>query len=164
MSSTRFVIIAAVIALVVAAGVYLLRPGAPPPPPAASEPSPAPPTAPKGPQYPVAPQASAPLPPLAASDPTLIEALGRLLGAEAVSALIVPQDLIRNIVATVDNLPRDHFARRLSPLRSASGLLKVTGADDKLAIAPGNSGRYGAFVAAFTHADPAGVVALYTRL
>src|SRR5438067_2420889 len=138
MRALRVVLVVVVLAAIAAAGVYFFRPSAPPPPPAASEPQPAPPTAPKGPQYPVA-QPTVPLPPLAASDPTLIEALGRLLGAEAVSALIVPQDLIRNIVATVDNLPRDHFARRLSPLRSATGLLKVTGADDRLAIAPGNS-------------------------
>jgi len=110
------------------------------------------------------PPATAPLPPLAASDPTLVEALNGLLGADTVLALIVPADLIRNIVATVDNLPRDHFSRRLSPIRSASGTLKVASANASLAIAPANSARYSAYVAALEKADPAAVVALYTRL
>ena len=110
------------------------------------------------------PPVSAPLPPLAASDPTLVEALNGLLGADTVLALLVPTDLIRNIVATVDNLPRDHFARRLSPIRSASGTFKVTGAGSSLTLAPANAARYSAYVAALEKADPAAVVALYTRL
>ncbi|HEX4779301.1 MAG TPA: DUF3014 domain-containing protein [Usitatibacter sp.] len=163
MRASRIIAAIAVLAGLAAAGVYFLWPGPPPPPPPAAA-APPPPPAPAGPRYPVAAQPSQPLPPLAASDPTMIDELRKLLGAEGFSRFIVPEDLIRNIVATVDNLPREHFARRLSPLQGAGGALQASGANDTLAIAPGNSARYTAFVAAFDHVDPAAAVAVYTRL
>jgi len=152
-----------VLAALVAAGLYFFWPGAPPPPPPPAA-APPPPPAQAGPRYPVAPQASQALPALAASDPAMIDELRGLLGAEAFARFVVPEGLIRNIVATVDNLPREHFARRLSPLHGTDGTFQVSGANDTLAIAPGNSARYTAFVAAFDHVDPAAAVAIYTRL
>lgn len=164
MSASRIVAVIAVLAAIVAAGVYFLWSSAPPPPPPPAA-APAPPPAPTGPRYPVAAQpGEQPLPALAASDPTMGDELRRLLGPEAFAQFIVPEDLIRNIVATVDNLPREHFARRLSPLRGAGGTFQVSGAGDTLAMAPVNSARYSAFVAAFDHLDAAAAVALYSRL
>ena len=101
---------------------------------------------------------------LAASDSTAVDARQKLLGPEAFAQWIVSENLIRNIVATVDNLPRDHFARRVSPLQGVGGTFKANGSGDSLAIAPANSARYNAFVAAFDHVDPAAAVAVYQRL
>src|SRR5215471_2200268 len=60
---------------------------------------------------------TAPLPALAESDAAAREALDALVGASAFDALFRPQDLVRNIVATVDNLPRKNVALRLMPLK-----------------------------------------------
>jgi len=162
MRASRILIAVLVLAAVVAAGLYFLWPGAPPPPP--PPPPPAAPPAPTGPKYPVAGQSEQPLPTLAASDPTVVEALQKLLGPEAFAQWIVPEGLIRNIVATVDNLPREHFARRVSPLHGVGGAFKASGSGDALAIAPANAARYTAFVTAFDHVDPAAAVALYQKL
>src|SRR6185503_17660171 len=115
MRATRILIVVLVLAAIVAAGLYFFWPSAPPPPPP-PPPAPAAPPAPTGPRYPVTSQAEA-LPTLAASDTTAIDALQKLLGPEAFARWIVSENLIRNFVATVDNLPREHFARRVSPLQ-----------------------------------------------
>ena len=86
-----------------------------------------------------------------------------LLGADAFARLLVPESLIRNIVATVDNLPRDQLAWRVSPVHPVGGAFKAAGANETLAIGPDNAARYSPFVAAFEHVEPAKAVALYTR-
>jgi len=47
-----------------------------------------------------------PLPALNDSDAAITSALGEILGADAVKIYLVPENVIRRIVATVDNLPR----------------------------------------------------------
>jgi hypothetical protein len=163
MRASRILLVVLVLAAIVAAGVYFLWPGAPPPPPPPPA-APAAQAAPTGPKYPVSAPSDQPLPALAASDPTVIESLQRLLGPEAFAQWVVPEQLIRNIVATVDNLPREHFARRLSPLHNVGGTFKTNGGGDTLAIAPANSVRYTAFATVFDHVDPASAVALYQKL
>ncbi|HXF80730.1 MAG TPA: hypothetical protein VN598_17820, partial [Usitatibacter sp.] len=125
MRASRIILAVLVLAAIVAAGLYFFWPSAPPPPP--PPPAPAAPAAPTGPRYPVTTQSDQPLPTLAASDPAVIDALQRLLGPQVFAQWIVTEGLIRNIVATVDNLPREHFARRLSPLNGLGGTFKTTG-------------------------------------
>lgn len=162
MRASRIILAVLVLAAIVAAGLYFFWPSAPPPPP--PPPAPAAPAAPTGPRYPVTTQSDQPLPTLAASDPAVIDALQRLLGPQVFAQWIVTEGLIRNIVATVDNLPREHFARRLSPLNGLGGTFKTTGSGDTLEIAPANSARYTAFATAFDHVDPAAAVAIYQKL
>jgi hypothetical protein len=161
MQGSRIVVVVVVIAAVVAGGAYLFWPSPPPPPPPPPA-APAPPPAPTGPKYPVASE-PAPLPTLAASDGPVTDDLQKLLGPESFARFVIAENLIRNIVATVDNLPREHFARRLSPLQGAGGTFKTTGSNDTLAIAPDNAARYSPFVAAFEHVEPANAVAVYTH-
>src|SRR5580693_2729906 len=51
-----------------------------------------------------------PLPTLAESDPAMKDALGELAGSEAVMQYLVPDSIIRHIVVTIDNLPRQKVA------------------------------------------------------
>ena len=161
MPASRIVAIIAVLVALAAAGVYLLWPSPPPPPPPPPA-APAAPPAPTGPRYPVTEQPEPSLPTLAASDPAIGDEIRKLMG-DAFARFVIPEGLIRNIVATVDNLPREHFSRRLSPLQPAGGTFKATGIGDTLAIAPDNAARYSPFVAAFEHVEPASAVAVYTR-
>ena len=160
MPASRIAAIIIALILVAAAGAYFLWPAPPPPPPppvktAAPEPS--------GPKYPVA-QPAAPLPSLADSDPTVLDGLKGLLDPALVAKLLVPESLIRNFVATVDNLTRDQVAMRLSPVHGPGGMLKVAGKDDSLVIAGANAARYTPYVDALEKTDPAAMVALYVRL
>ena len=71
--------------------------------------------------------------------------------------------LIRNIVATIDNLPRSKAAPRLLPVQPTSGALSTTNAGDNLVIAPDNSARYAPVVALVHAIDTKQLVAIYVR-
>jgi Protein of unknown function (DUF3014) len=159
------------IAAAIGAGMYYLwmSPSPPPPPPPGPvhlETPAAIPPAPTGPLYPVpAPTpAPKPLPKLGESDATFLSLLSGLIGPDSVSKLLWPEDAIRRIVVTVDNLPRKTLAARLNPLRPPGGLFSTTGHDDNLAPAPDNAARYAPYVQILEEIDAARLVALYLRL
>jgi hypothetical protein len=154
--------ILAAILLAIGAGAYFFWPSNPPPPPPSAG-APPPPPPPAAPHYAVAASAE-PLPRLAESDPAVLDALKKLLGPAAIAKLVMPESLIRNIVATADNLPRDHLAMRMSPVRAALGTFKTTGQDETLVIAATNEARYTPYVEALEATDPAAVVGAYVRL
>jgi Protein of unknown function (DUF3014) len=159
------------IAAAIGAGVYYLWTSplsSPPPPPGPvhlETPATIPP-APTGPLYPVPAPTPAPnpLPTLGESDATFLSLLSGLIGPESVSKSFWPEDTIRRIVVTVDNLPRRTFAARLNPLRPPGGLFSTTGHDDTLAPASDNAARYAPYVQTLERIDAARLVALYLRL
>ena len=158
----KVVAILVVILLAIGGAAYFFWPSSPPPPPPSAS-APASPPPPPAPHYAVAAPTEA-LPKLAESDPAMLDALKKLLDPAALAKLVVPESLIRNFVATIDNLTRDHLAMRVSPVRAASGTFKTAGQDDTLAIAAGNDARYAPYVDAFDATDPAAVVAAYVRV
>ncbi|HEX4944439.1 MAG TPA: DUF3014 domain-containing protein [Usitatibacteraceae bacterium] len=137
-----------------------------PPPVAQVKPAAAPESAPAE-HYPVPESAEAepakPLPALDASDKELQDALAGPLGADALARFFVPERLVRNIVVTIDNLPRRTFAMRLSPLKPVGGLMATTGKDESLAIAPGNAARYAPWMLLLEKVDARKLVAVYVR-
>ena len=161
--------ILAVLAALVAAGAatwYFLWPRElPPPPPGASAPpaSTASPST-KGPLHPIEAVPSQPLPPLKESDPAMLEALATLLGSGAVQKFLNLESVVRNIVATIDNLPRESYAQRLNPMKAIEGGFRVVGKDATLAMAPGNAARYAEFVKLVEGVDTAAAVTAYRRL
>jgi hypothetical protein len=106
---------------------------------------------------------AAPLPALGESDAAAREALDGLLGANVVSALFRPQDLIRNVVATVDNLPRQNVALRLMPLKPVPGTFRVAGPDGSRTVGADNAARYAPYVHAMEAIDAPKLVAVYVR-
>ncbi len=72
-------------------------------------------------------------------------------------------NLIRNIVATIDNLPRSKAAPRLWPVQPTSGALATMSAGDNLVIAADNSTRYAPVVALVHAIDSKQLVAIYVR-
>ena len=62
-----------------------------------------------------------PLPTLENSDPMMRESASGLVGRKAFEAMVRPTQLIRNVVATVDNLPRDTAPTRVMPLEPVPG-------------------------------------------
>jgi hypothetical protein len=109
-------------------------------------------------------RADQPLPPLKESDPAMLEAMARVLGSAAVQKFLNLESVVPNIVATVDNLPRDSYAQRLSPMKPIEGAFRVMGKEGTLAMAPGNAARYTEFVKVVEGVDSAAAVAAYRRL
>ena len=157
--------VAALIFVLAATGVYYLRsrnqalPAAPSAPtaaaPAASEPGIAHPL-PEG-----ASPAAAPLPELADSDAPLRDALGKISGADAVKDFLVPQDLIRKMVVTVDNLPRQKVAVEKRPANPAGGSFLANGDELHATLDQHNFERYKPMVAVVSQLDAKQLGALY---
>lgn len=131
------------------------------PPPAAEEPEiryPIPETAPEADEQPQA------LPPLAESDPAVRDALAGLFGEEAARELLVPENIARRIVATVDNLPRRKLAVQSRPVVPAPGRFLVEGSEDDPVLSPANFERYAPAVRMIEQVSAEQIAALYLRL
>jgi hypothetical protein len=96
------------------------------------------------------------------SDLAMREALASLFEGK-LPAFVQPMNLIRNIVATIDNLPRSKAAPRLWPVQPTSGALATMSAGDNLVIAANNSTRYAPAVALVHAIDSKQLVAIYVR-
>ena len=160
-------IVAIIFLLLFAAGTafYLWQRGQPTPIPSApraQSPAPAAP-APSAPRYPLEPAPPAPLPALKDSDPSILEALATLFGADPLRQFFVPEEIVRRIVVTIDNLPRGEFAAPLSPMVGPGGLPRVTGKEDTLALSPDNSARYIPYVRLAESVEASKAVAFYAR-
>jgi hypothetical protein len=115
-------------------------------------------------QHPVEPVAvpTDPLPRLAESDGPLRDALTALLG-DRLPKYIYLKDIIRRIVATVDNLPRDHVALNLMPVRPVPGLPATAKRGDSLVLSPKNAERYRLYMRLMDAVPTNEAVALYAR-
>lgn len=136
-----------------AAGYWLLRPAADPEqtalpaaataPAAETEPA-APGAEPPPPSYPVpatAPDAAA-LPALADSDTPFNAALASVIDPAQLSAALVPQQLMRRLVVTVDNLPRERLAGNDRAFKRVPGTFLVKSRDGTVTASPANEARY----------------------
>lgn len=158
--------VAVLIFVLAATGVYYLRsrnqplPAAPSAPPAA-----APENAEPGIAHPLPPAgnaaAAAPLPGLADSDAPLRDALGQISSADAVKDFLAPQDLIRKIVVTIDNLPRQKVAVEKRPANAAPGSFLANGDELHATLDQRNFERYKPLVAVVSQLDPKQLGALY---
>ena len=102
-----------------------------------------------------------PLPDLDESDPEVANALGEAFGADPVARLLVDSQLVRKLVVTVDNLPREKISMRLRAVKSAPGRFEPGGTIDGPMLTEANYGRYAPYVELVNATDAAGAVALY---
>jgi hypothetical protein len=167
MKAKLIVLAAAALGVAILAYVYFMRePAAPPEP----EPTPAQTDVartPEPPRYPVpaeaAPEPAEELPPLDESDAVVRSDLLAVLGDTA-GQLVLTDNVLRRIVATVDGLARPKLAVRMRPVTPApGGLVTDTPGDDRIFLAEGNYARYDAFVKVVAEADPARLAQLYFR-
>lgn len=102
----------------------------------------------------------------AGTDPALsaTDQAAALVGAERFAALFVPDDFVRNIVATVDNLARGKIAARMNPAKPPEGAFVTAGAEGDLVLGAANFARYTAWVDLVDSLDPDATVELYRRL
>jgi hypothetical protein len=138
----------------------------PPPPPAKTAPVPAPAPEPAEPSIanpiPGDPDAAQPaLPALNDSDAPLHDALAKLATAKSVDELLVPENLVRNLVVTVDNLPRTKTAVERRPVKPTPGSAVVTTSGDVITLSEENYKRYAPFIALVQTTDAKQLSTLY---
>lgn len=95
-------------------------------------------------------------------DAKLLAALRALFGA-SVDTLFNSTDIVRRIVVTVDNLPREKVARRLMPVKPVPGPMTVAGSGDTLVLDEANAARYRAYIHLVDTVPTAAVVDAYVR-
>lgn len=105
-----------------------------------------------------------PLPQLTESDSLVLKALADLVGNKSLMKLFHTERIIRNIVVTIDNLPRMKLPLRLLPVEQASGKFITSGSEDELTISPDNAARYTPYVKIAEAIDVKKLVELYVRL
>ena len=159
---------AGILLVIGGAGFYLMRDEAPAPeavvetPRAVVETPAAPPTSVAETAPP--PARTLPLPPLDESDPEVLGGLTELLGQDAVMKHLVPERLVRNIVVTIDNIPRQKMALNQRPVQPTSGEFITTGEESAVMLAPANYARYEPFVALVSNVDAKTLVSFYRGL
>ncbi len=114
------------------------------------------------PRFPIESTAAA-LPPLDASDAAILAALQTLWQGTGIAPFLESRSLVRNIVATVDNLPRRTLPLNRRPLRPTSGAFATSPAASGPVISDSNALRYAPYVRLLESADPIKLVALYAR-
>jgi hypothetical protein len=105
--------------------------------------------------------AQAALPALNDSDGPLRAALGKIGGAKSIDSFLVPDNLVRNIVVTVDNLPRSKTAVERRPIKATAGGTLVVTSGDETTLSDDNYKRYAPFVSLVQSTDAKQLSALY---
>ena len=94
-----------------------------------------------------------PLPQLADSDVPLREALGQAGGSEALKNFLMPENLIRRLVVTIDNLPRQKVAVEKRPTTPVEGNFTADGDEMHATLDARNFERYEPMVTAINKLD-----------
>jgi len=101
------------------------------------------------------------LPPLNGSDSALHDSLAKLTDAKSLDQLLVPENLVRNIVVTVDNLPRSKTAVERRPVKATPGGAVVLTTGDEITLGEDNYARYAPFMSLVQSADAKQLSAMY---
>ena len=113
-------------------------------------------------QHPIAPT-NEPLPALADSDAAVTKALGDLVGAGRLADVIVPGNIVRKIVVSVDNAGRQQLYTRTTPLKPPPSRFMVSGTGDARTINPRNAARYAIYAQVLEQVDPQKFATTYQR-
>lgn len=107
--------------------------------------------------------AEAPLPTLGASDGEILSSLEGVFG-RALENFLVPKDIVRHFVATIDNLPRKKNAAQMWPVKPTAGEFAINGSNDELiTLSEENYARYEPLMALLKSTDASAAAALYKR-
>lgn len=170
MTTTRWIVLAIVAVLTVAAAVFYFGQGpqptetasAPPPKPSALAPASDQPEV----HYPVpateAPEQAPPLPALDESDEAVQDSMEKSFGKAPVEAFLVPTEIIRHLVATIDSLDRGPVPLHFRPLKHVPGLPVVNAKGDTIVtLSPDNAKRYEPYISALRAVDAKRVADVY---
>jgi len=165
----RMILPILILVIAIAIVMFIARDQIEPPPPVALEPEPAP--------TPVAveevpapriqsiepPEIEEPLPELGASDGEILAAASEVAGSQIVEAILVRSGVIRKIVVTIDNAPRDKIAMRVRAVRATPGRFAVSGEEGEYVLNDDNFARYNQLVGWINDVDVGQIVDIYQR-
>ena len=103
------------------------------------------------------------MPSLQESDSIVLNALSGLAGGAALDRIVQREDIVRRIVATVDNLPRATGPQRLLPLTPPSGAFATAASDNTITIGAENLKRYAPYMQVVEAIDAKTLATLYIR-
>jgi len=104
-----------------------------------------------------------PLPALGDSDTAMRNALGEVVGAAAVKNDLNPENIIRHIVVTIDNLPRQKAAVDKRPTSAVPGTFIADGDELHATLDAQNFSRYQPMVAVVRNLDMQRLGSVYVR-
>jgi hypothetical protein len=104
-----------------------------------------------------------PLPDLNDSDKAISDALGEAAGGAAVISYLVPESIIRHIVVTVDNLPRQKVTVDKRPIVPAPGTFLASGDELHATLEARNFQRYAPMIDVLRKVDVQRLAAVYVR-
>jgi Protein of unknown function (DUF3014) len=104
------------------------------------------------------------LPALNESDQLVHDSLAGVIGRAPIEQYLVPQNIVRHIVATVDNLPRHKLAVELRPVKPTPGQTATTAQGDLVTLSSDNYQRYAPFVHVVQTVDVKALAVVYQRL
>jgi len=115
--------------------------------------------------HPLAAEGSpAALPALNDSDQVVHDSLAGVLGRNPVEEFLVPQNIVRHIVVTVDNLPRRKLAAELRPVKATPGQTVTSTQGDITTLSDASFERYAPLVHVVQAADVKALAVVYERL
>jgi hypothetical protein len=104
-----------------------------------------------------------PVPSLAESDAAFRDALTHSMGADTVMSYVRPDAIIRNLVVTIDNLPRQKVSVEKRPVKPIAGSFLADGDELHATLDRRNFERYKPIVAVVSSLDMAKVAQIYTH-
>jgi Protein of unknown function (DUF3014) len=111
---------------------------------------------------------AAPATSLLESDTLARDAITKLIGIKRMAQFFLADDIIRRVVATVDNLPRERAAANMRPTKglgqTSSSAFMVNRSGESLTLSPDNSARYAAWVQLAESVNTNALVAAYVRM
>jgi hypothetical protein len=158
--------VAALVLVLVVAGAFYLRSRSVPLPTVpdsqvASPPAEEPPIAHPLPESADSAATAAALPDLADSDVALRDALSQVGGSGAVKDYLLPENVIRHLVVTIDNLPRQKVAVEKRPTTAVAGSFIADGDELHATLDSQNFDRYKPFVAVIRNLDMQKLAGVY---
>jgi len=167
----KWILPAGFVVIVVAAGVWYAVTHRAPPPVATAAPSLPPPAAAPAEApilHPVPEESSsaknhAPLPSLGDSDAPLLAALGEAAGDSTVKTYLIPENVVRRLVVTIDGLARPKLALQKLPVQSTPGEFQAQGDELHGTIDTRNYDRYRPMVAVIQGLDMQKVADVYVH-
>lgn len=105
-----------------------------------------------------------PLPALKDSDPDVRESLVGVFGARSISQFLVPENIVRHVVVTVDNLPRKKVAVELRPVKPTPGTTATATQGDITTLGSANFARYAPLIKVVQNTDTQTLTAVYFKL
>ncbi len=102
----------------------------------------------------------------AGTDPALSapEEAAKLVGEDKFQAMFVPEDFVRKVVATVDNLARPKIATRMNPAKPPAGDFAIVGSNEEIVLGAANYERYAQWIELVDALDADTTVELYRKM